>query len=239
MHRRDPGMSGSETTLTFTIHSGGKESREAIALRHAVIAGWTGRDQAALEKHIKELEELGVARPATTPIFYRVAASRFTTATVIEAAGGESSGEVEYALVRHGGKLYVGVGSDHTDRKVESYNVTVSKQMCEKPMAGALWAFDDVKANWDQLVLRSWACEGGTKVLYQEGSVAAMRPPLELIERYAASRGLDDGSVMFCGTLAAKGGIRPAPRFEFELEDPVRGLRIWHGYDIVTLPVLG
>lgn len=232
-------MSGSKHSLTFTIHGSGKERRETVAIDHAVIAGWTGRDQAALEKHIKELEELGVARPATTPIFYRVAASRFTTATRIEAAGEESSGEVEYALVQHNGTLYVGVGSDHTDRKVEAYNVTVSKQMCEKPMAAALWPFDDVKAHWDKLILRSWACAHGTKVLYQDGPVAAMRPPQDLIERYAASRALADGTVMFCGTLAAKGGIRPAPRFEFEIEDPVRGLWLRHGYDIVALPVLG
>jgi hypothetical protein len=226
-------------SLTFAIHSGGKERRETIAIQHAVIAGWTGRDQAALEKHIKELEALGVARPATTPIFYRVAASRFTQATRIEAAGEESSGEVEYALVQHNGALYVGVGSDHTDRKVEAYNVTVSKQMCEKPMAAALWPFDDVKPHWDKLILRSWACAHGTKVLYQEGPVAAMRPPHDLIERYAASRALVDGTAMFCGTLAAKGGIRPAPRFEFEIEDPVRGLWLRHGYDIAALPVLG
>src|SRR5271156_2440179 len=142
MHRGDHRMSGSEKTINFTIHAGDKTSQEAITIRHAVIAGWTGRDQATLERHIKELEELGVARPATTPIFYRVAASRLTTAARIEVAGDESSGEVEYVLVQHEGKLYVGVGSDHTDRKVEAYNVTVSKQMCEKPMSGELWAFD-------------------------------------------------------------------------------------------------
>ena len=50
--------------------------RRNVAIDHAVIAGWTGRDAAAVEKHIKELEVLGVKRPATTPIFYRVAASR-------------------------------------------------------------------------------------------------------------------------------------------------------------------
>ena len=34
-------------------------------------------------------------------------------------------------LVQAGGRLLVGVGSDHTDRKVETYNITVSKQMCD------------------------------------------------------------------------------------------------------------
>jgi hypothetical protein len=44
---------------------------------------------------------------------------------------------------------------------------------------------------------------------------------------------------MFGGTFAAKGGIRPASRFEFELEDPVLKRTIRHCYDVITLPVLG
>ena len=44
---------------------------------------------------------------------------------------------------------------------------------------------------------------------------------------------------MFGGTFAAKGGIRPASRFEFELEDPVLKRSIRHGYDVIVLPVLG
>ena len=232
-------MSGIEQSLTFTVRIGAAEGAETIAIRHAVIAGWTGRDAAAVEHHIVELEKLGVARPASVPIFYRVAASRFTTADSIEVPGNESSGEVEFALVQHEGRLYVGVGSDHTERKVETYNVTVSKQMCEKPVAPMLWAFDDVKPHWDRLMLRSWACDGASRVLYQEGPVTAMRDPQELIQRYTNGRGLADGTAMFCGTLTAKGGIRSAPRFEFELEDPVRDLRIRHGYDIAVLPVMG
>ena len=42
-------------------------------------------------------------------------------------------------LIQSGGTLYVGVGSDHTDRKVETYNITASKQMCDKPIAPELW----------------------------------------------------------------------------------------------------
>ena len=50
-------------------------------VKELVIAGWTGRDVAALEKHIRELEAIGVKRPKTTPIFYRVAASLLKAAT--------------------------------------------------------------------------------------------------------------------------------------------------------------
>ena len=38
-------------------------------------------------------------------------------------------------LIGWQGRTFVGLGSDHTDRKVESYSVTVSKQMCDKPIA--------------------------------------------------------------------------------------------------------
>ncbi|OYX10975.1 MAG: hypothetical protein B7Z15_12660, partial [Rhizobiales bacterium 32-66-8] len=77
----------------------------------------------------------------------------------------------------------------------------------------------------------------GVRSLYQEGPVSAMLPPAEIIAGYDGS--LAGGSVMFCGTLAAHGGIRPAERFEFEIEDPVLGRSIRHGYDVVVLPVVG
>jgi hypothetical protein len=44
---------------------------------------------------------------------------------------------------------------------------------------------------------------------------------------------------MFCGTFAAKGGIRPSARFEYELEDPVLGRRIAYAYSITSLPIVG
>ena len=50
---------------------------------------------------------------------------------------------------------------------------------------------------------------------------------------------LPPGTAMFCGTLAVHGGIAPAERFELELEDPVLGRRLSHGYDIVVLPIEG
>ena len=39
-------------------------------------------------------------------------------------------------------------------------------------------------------------------------------------------------------TLGAKGGIRPASRFEMELDDPVLKRRMTHAYDIISLPVI-
>lgn len=223
--------------LPFRLILKDRVVEEAIAVDRFVIAGWTGRDKAALEKHIVELEALGVARPASTPIYYRVSAARLTFAEAIECAGGASSGEAEFMILDHGGRRFVGVGSDHTDREVETYGVTVSKQMCDKPIATDLWSFDDVADHWDRLILRSHAVVDGTRVLYQEGPVTAMLPPDVLVAELPG--GFASGTAMFCGTLAARGGIRPAERFEFELEDPVLGRRLSHGYDVLPLPIAG
>lgn len=206
------------------------------ALHQLVIAGWTGRDREALERHIGELEALGVKRPSTTPIFYRVSVNRATLATRIEVTSGETSGEVEFVLLAAGGKLRVGVGSDHTDRAAETYDVTASKQMCEKPIAPVFWDYAEVAPHWGELRLRSYIEEGGERVLYQEGSVLAMLDPLALVDLYAGEGGLPEGCMMFCGTLPAQGGVRYSDAFEFEIEDPVLGRRISHGYGVERLP---
>jgi hypothetical protein len=204
-----------------------------------VVAGWTGRDAAAVEKHIRELEALGVKRPATAPIFYRVSTSRLTTGETIEVVGETSGGEVEFVLLQHGGRLWVGTGSDHTDREVEKYGVTVSKQMCDKPMAPVFWAYDEVAPHWDRLILRAHVTENGQRTLYQEGPVSAMLHPRDLMERRDRSGRLPENTLMFCGTLAARGGVRATRDFAFELEDPVLGRKIAHAYRVRTLPVLG
>jgi hypothetical protein len=224
------------TTLTFTLHEGGRSTTRPLAITTAVIAGWTGRDKVALEKHIRELEHLGVARPATTPVYYRVATARLTTAARIECSGPDSSGEVEFVLIEAEGRRFVGVGSDHTDRKVETYGVTISKQVCDKPLAPELWLLDEVLPHWDRLQLRAHAVIAGERVLYQDGSVAAMLHPDE-IRTGAGAAGA--GLALFGGTLAAIGGIRPADRFEVELIDPVLGRSIRHGYDVAVLPIAG
>jgi hypothetical protein len=225
--------------LTFNVDDKGMLTPLTLAIDQAVIAGWTGRDPVARDKHIAELEAIGIARPATTPIYYRCSARRITLEDRIEVSGENSSGEVEFVLIGWQGRIFVGCGSDHTDRKVEAYSVTVSKQMCDKPVASVLWELEDVIAHWDRMILRSWAVIDGARVLYQEGTLDAMLPVKDLIDRGFGGKDLPDGCAMFGGTFAAKGGIRPADRFEFELEDPVLKRKISHGYDVLTMPVLG
>src|SRR5262249_21085038 len=145
--------------------------------------------------------------------------------------------EVEFVLVSAPDGLFVGVGSDHTDRKVEAYGVTVSKQMCPKPIGRELWPFAELDAHWDRLVLRSHVTRGGRRVLYQEGEASNMRPPRDLLERYSDSAFLPAGTAMFCGTLAVRGEIGGGERFDIELHDPVRNRSLRHEYAVRELAI--
>jgi Protein of unknown function (DUF2848) len=209
-----------------------------FAINRLVIAGWTGRDREAVEHHVAELEAIGVRRPRTVPCFYRLGAALLTTAPQIEVVGDDSSGEVEFVLVSAADGISLGIGSDHTDRKVEAYGITVSKQMCPKPVGPELWRLADLEPHWDHLMLRSHVTRSGTRVLYQEGPVTRMLAPRDLLAKFPDSPGsLPAGTVMFCGTLPVQGEIAGGEAFEIEMIDPVRNRRLHHRYSVRSLPI--
>ena len=209
----------------------------SVEISNLIIAGWTGRDNAGVEHHIAELEAIGVARPRTIPCFYRCGANLLTTSQHIDVTGSDSSGEVEFVLVSLPEGLMVGVGSDHTDRKVEAYGVTVSKQMCPKPIGEELWSLNDVLDHWDALILRSFIQRDGQRLLYQEGAMTRMLPPQELISRLTGGNiNLPVGTAMYCGTMPLLQPIGPSEQFALELEDPVRRKTMRHSYRVRTLP---
>lgn len=205
-----------------------------------VIAGWAGRDAAAVRHHIEELAALGVPAPSRTPVFYRVAGDRLTQAEEITVLGAHSSGEVEPVLARIGGELYVGIGSDHTDRDAERAGVALSKQLCPKVLGRQFWRYAEVAGRWDQLVLRAVVEVDGVTRLYQEGALSALRPAEELMALFRAEApdGLAEGGVMFCGTVPALGGIARSDAFRMSLHDPASGASLGHGYRIRELPVV-
>ncbi len=202
-----------------------------IDIRALIIAGWTGRDRAAVEHHIQELAAIGVKRPRIVPCFYRVGANLLTTATELDVVGADSSGEVEFVLIHAADGIHVGVGSDHTDRKVEAYGVTVSKQMCPKPVGRTLWRLDEVEGHWDSMLLRSHVTRDAQRLLYQQGPVSRMLAPRELLRQLSESGGhFPIGTAMFCGTLAVEGAIGGGERFEIELHDATLKRSLAHAY---------
>jgi hypothetical protein len=214
-----------------------------IDIAECTIAGWTGRDPAAIEHHIEELAAIGIARPSKVPLFYRVAGTLPTQAESLQVVGGGTSGEVEPVILSHNAELYLGVGSDHTDRDLEAHSVALSKQICGKPMGRSLWPWKAVADRLDRLALRSWIqeAEGQDWRLYQDGTLAAIQP----LENLIAASGLRStseagvGQVLFCGTFPVlSGGVRPAHAFRMELKDPQSGKSLTHSYRITALPVV-
>jgi hypothetical protein len=209
-----------------------------VEIDSLIIAGWAGRNAAAIEHHIEELAALGIPRPSTTPLYYRVAAQTVTQSSRLVVLGPDSSGEVEPVLVAMADGLWIGIGSDHTDRKAEASGIALSKQLCGKPVGTQLWSYADIEGHWDELVIRSWATIDGERILYQDSSISTLRTPRDLIRKQTGTDMLPAGMLMFCGTPGAIGGIRPAARFEMELRDPVLNRSLTHSYDIEVLPVV-
>lgn len=226
----------------FTCVTGAHTRTMDLAVHSLVIAGWTGRNAEAVEHHIQELAALGVLRPKAIPTFYRVAAGNLTAAPRIQVAGPHSTGEVEFVLVSMADGLWIGLGSDHTDRELERHSVSLSKQVCAKPIGTTLWRYEDVADHWDELELHSYAHIRGTRRLYQQGQVTTLRQPTDLIEAYCRAvdltpNRLPAGTVMYCGTLPVQGKLEFADRLELELRDPRLGRSLHHAYSIEALPL--
>jgi len=220
-----------------------------------IVAGWTGRDHAGVQHHIRELEALGVAPPSKVPLFYRTSAALLGRQPMIEVVGERSSGEAEPMLVHSEGRLWLGVASDHTDRALEAHSVALSKQVCAKPCAAGLWPLGELDEvlgeRLDACELRSWISDdpdGDDWTLYQEGTLGAIRPLDELLRASpvaALSRAETNDPAgartvaMLCGTLPAIGGVRPAAAFRFQLHDPSAGRTLEHAYRVLALPAIG
>lgn len=224
--------------LRFRRHAGPHSDEIGVTIEQLVIAGWTGRNEAVVRQHIDELAALGVAPPSAIPLFYRVAATQLTQAENLQVVGRETSGEAEPVIVSLADGLWLGVGSDHTDRKLEAVSVALSKQICGKVIGHELWPLDEVLGRWERLVLRAHAEIDGRMRLYQEGRLGSIRSPIELVTRYSGEAGLPPATAMFCGTVETKNGVQPAQRFTIEIEDPALGRVLRHSYTIESLPVV-
>jgi hypothetical protein len=211
-------------------------------ISHLIVAGWTGRDRAKVQHHIEELALLGVPAPSTTPLFYRASPQLLTQDHEIQVLGGRTSGEVEPVLWFDGNTLFLGVGSDHTDRDLETYGVAQSKAICAKPVSSHFWNWNDVKDLSDSLQLQSWIRDPQhpEETLYQSGSLEQLLNPSMLLEDPSVDCYLQaaESFVLFCGTLPAIGGIRPAEAMRLELIDPVNNQAIHHHYSTTVVDIV-
>jgi len=213
----------------------GRRRPVEVPIDQIILAGYSGRDRAVVQAHIRELERLGVAPPARVPAIYTVSPELLTTSARLEVGGATTSGEAEFVLVPSPHGLLVGVGSDHTDRAHEAIDVAESKARCGKVMSVEVWPLHALEAHWDRLELRAWTSDGHERRLYQEGCLASLLEPASLLQEVErAGLPTTAGALIFGGTLPTLGGFAFGRRFEAELHDPVLGRRLHCAYNVIA-----
>lgn len=189
-------------TTTFSVHGTGEQITLANPI--AIVAGYTGRDKAAVQDHIDELAAIGIAPPPSVPMFYPVDASAITSAATIEVTGERTSGEIEPLYIRYDGRYFLGIASDHTDRAVEAEDIAESKRACPKPVGGTVVEVTDFDAlNLDDSHATSFV-DGH---LYQDGQLNALRTPSEVMRLFLENSDVGDGDFLCLGgTVPVSGG---------------------------------
>ncbi|WP_333880442.1 DUF2848 family protein [Lysinibacillus capsici] len=204
--------------------------------KRLLIAGYTGKDQASVKKHIDELREIGVPAPPQVPMIYDVSTNLLTTSPSISVVQESSSGEAEVVIMNVKGKWYVGLGSDHTDRELEKLSIQKSKQVCSKPISTQFWLLDDIESRWDEIEMRSWMIVNGEKKEYQTGTLGEFLHPKELIKIITERGYYSEDLMVFCGTLPiVTGEFIYGDGFSAELYDALTDRKIQLDYKVHIL----
>jgi len=215
--------------IAFTVIEKEGLKRVKFKVSRVLLAGYTGRNQEVVRRHIEELKKIGVSAPEKIPTLYRVASHLVTNEKEVEVKGYKTSGEVECVILIDDEATYVTVGSDHTDRELEKVNVEKAKQMCQKVIAKEAWLYSEIKDHWDSLIIRSYATKKGEKVLYQEDKLKALLRVEDLLKEFNIK---EKGTVLFSGTIQLRGGLIYADEFQIEMEDPELNRTIRHRYRV-------
>lgn len=228
--------------LRLYVEGDDREEEIDFKVRRIVNAGYTGRDQGAVKKHIEDLKREGIPAPDSTPQAYEIISQLIYLDEEIEVIGEKTSGEAESVLLCTENDVYVGVGSDHTDRELESVSIIKSKQVCPNIMSNHVWNLKDVRKDWDEIMLRSWVkIDQNEKTLYQEAPLAAMMTPEDLME-FVKNKMDDknlDGVVIYSGTVPIiPDKINYKDYFEVEIYNPRNGKRLSCAYKIKVLDYL-
>ena len=197
--------------------------------------GSATRNAGSATAHHEEVAKEGVfvALEVPAPRIYPIGNHALTTGDEVFVHCSRTSGEVEI-VIHVADQVYVGVGSDHTDRELERFSIPWSKQACPNVLAPVLWPLGEMRDRWDRCVLRSWV-DGRA---YQDVGVNVFLHPddvLRILRERVADLPERDFTV-FCGTyVSLSKELGFGKRWEFEITDPEGGRNIRHGYDVHDL----
>lgn len=222
-------------TFEFNIN-GDPSSILLFKVKKIVNAGYTGRNQEEVQKHIDELKEKGIPGPDEIPTYFPKFRDRLTQAEEVEALDEKGhTGEAEYVLLCAGNEIYIAAGSDHTDRLVEQASIPKAKQVYPNFISKDVWMLSEVRDHFDQIILRGVVENNGMESVFQEASLSALLSPDEL---YALVKEIvtdTEGLAIFSGTVGALEDLDCTPVFRTELDDPVLGRKLSCSYRMKTI----
>jgi len=220
-----------------------REGGEAFSFEFTrmVNAGYVGRNQEEVRRHIEELAAKGIPGPKRTPVLFPVVPRQIVFDDQIEVYGNNTSGEVEYVLLMQDeNTVYVGLGSDHTDRHLEETDIPRSKQICPNVICRSVWPLEEVEKHWDQLIIKADVVKDGQQTAYQEGKLELIMDPATLMDFVRGEIGgpLRD-MVIYSGTIGLiTGELVSGEKFKAALDDPVLGRGLSLEYGVLPLSYL-
>jgi hypothetical protein len=220
-----------------------REKTERLLYRYTrmVNAGYVGRNQEEVRLHIEELAKKGIPGPKKTPTLYPVIPRMLVTDNTMEVYSHDTCGEVEYVLlIKDEKNIYVGLGSDHTDRHLEETDIPRAKQICPNVISRSVWLLSEVLPHWDDLEMESRVVKDEQEILYQKGRLALILDPPALMEFvHSKIMGSLAGTVIYSGTLGTlTGGFVFGERFMARLTDPGMGRSLDLQYHVLPLDYL-
>lgn len=222
-------------SLLLPLNIEGNEMQ--VKINNVYCIGYAGRNLEKTMEHIIELEKIGIPRPEEVPTLYPVRRNSLNQTGEIQVLGNESSGEAEIVLVFGDteDEVFITVGSDHTDRSLETVDINKSKQICDKPIGQTAWKLKNVINHWDDLILTSKVMMNGEWQDYQRATISEIIP-LDEIKNFLDKKSVSmKNTLVFSGTVPLLNGFKYGTAFKMSFVDDVRSNEIHAEYVINRL----
>lgn len=227
-------------TIKVCLEDKNGKAEKVITVNRLFNYGSAVRDPELIKKHHAEVKDVGVKIPnrGVLPRMYQMSPWILSTDEEIIVQGEKTSGEVELVFVDAGDDIYVGVGSDHSDREIERYSIHGGKQACPSVLAPKLWRLKEIEDHLDKIVMECEVETAGEKALYQKVNIDVFIDPRKLVsliyERTSLTPG--NGMVLFSGTVPSVDvKLDYADKWTIRLTDTVLNRKIEHTYAVVCL----